>query len=163
MSSQPAGLTHLSASGEANMVDVGDKPATVREATAEGRVLMAPETLALILAGDAKKGDVLGTARIAGIMAAKRTHELIPLCHPLALSKVSVELTPDEALPGVVVTAVARVTGPTGVEMEALTAVSVACLTIYDMTKAVDRGMRIEGVRLLAKSGGRSGDFRAEG
>ncbi len=145
------------------MVDVGDKPATVREATAEGRVLMAPETLALILAGDAKKGDVLGTARIAGIMAAKRTHELIPLCHPLALSKVSVELTPDEALPGVVVTAVARVTGPTGVEMEALTAVSVACLTIYDMTKAVDRGMRIEGVRLLAKSGGRSGDFRAEG
>ncbi|MBB3974342.1 cyclic pyranopterin monophosphate synthase MoaC [Hansschlegelia beijingensis] len=163
MSSQPAGLTHLSASGEANMVDVGDKPATVREATAEGRVLMAPETLALILAGDAKKGDVLGTARIAGIMAAKRTHELIPLCHPLALSKVSVELTPDEALPGVVVTAMARVTGPTGVEMEALTAVSVACLTIYDMTKAVDRGMRIEGVRLLAKSGGRSGDFRAEG
>lgn len=145
------------------MVDVGDKPATVREATAEGRVLMAPETLALILAGDAKKGDVLGTARIAGIMAAKRTHELIPLCHPLALSKVSVELTPDEALPGVVVTAMARVTGPTGVEMEALTAVSVACLTIYDMTKAVDRGMRIEGVRLLAKSGGRSGDFRAEG
>ncbi len=163
MSSQPAGLTHLSASGEANMVDVGDKPATVREATAEGRVLMAPETLALILAGDAKKGDVLGTARIAGIMAAKRTHELIPLCHPLALSKVSVELTPDEALPGVVVTAMARVTGPTGVEMEVLTAVSVACLTIYDMTKAVDRGMRIEGVRLLAKSGGRSGDFRAEG
>nr|WP_281375402.1 cyclic pyranopterin monophosphate synthase MoaC [Hansschlegelia beijingensis] len=156
-------MTHLSASGEANMVDVGDKPATVREATAEGRVLMAPETLALILAGDAKKGDVLGTARIAGIMAAKRTHELIPLCHPLALSKVSVELTPDEALPGVVVTAMARVTGPTGVEMEALTAVSVACLTIYDMTKAVDRGMRIEGVRLLAKSGGRSGDFRAEG
>ena len=145
------------------MVDVGDKPATVREATAEGRVLMAPETLALILAGDAKKGDVLGTARIAGIMAAKRTHELIPLCHPLALSKVSVELTPDEALPGVVVTAMARVTGPTGVEMEVLTAVSVACLTIYDMTKAVDRGMRIEGVRLLAKSGGRSGDFRAEG
>jgi len=145
------------------MVDVGDKPATVREATAEGRVVMAPETLALILAGDAKKGDVLGTARIAGIMAAKRTHELIPLCHPLALSKVSVELTPDEALPGVVVTAMARVTGPTGVEMEALTAVSVACLTVYDMTKAVDRGMRIEGVRLLAKSGGRSGDFRAEG
>ncbi|MFJ5488517.1 cyclic pyranopterin monophosphate synthase MoaC [Hansschlegelia beijingensis] len=163
MSSQTAGLTHLSASGEANMVDVGDKPATVREATAEGRVVMAPETLALILAGDAKKGDVLGTARIAGIMAAKRTHELIPLCHPLALSKVSVELTPDEALPGVVVTAMARVTGPTGVEMEALTAVSVACLTVYDMTKAVDRGMRIEGVRLLAKSGGRSGDFRAEG
>lgn len=155
-------LTHLSASGEANMVDVGDKPATTREATAEGRVVMAPETLALVVAGDAKKGDVLGVARVAGIMAAKRTHELIPLCHPLALSKVSVELTPDEALPGVRVTATARVTGPTGVEMEALTAVAVACLTVYDMTKAVDRGMRIEGVRLLAKSGGRSGDFRAD-
>ena len=163
MTSEQTGLTHLSASGEANMVDVGDKPATTREATAEGMIVMAPETLALILAGDAKKGDVLGTARIAGIMAAKRTHELIPLCHPLALSKVSVDLKPDETLPGVVVTATARVTGPTGVEMEALTAVSVACLTVYDMTKAVDRGMRIEGVRLLAKSGGRSGDFRAEG
>ncbi|HVI27347.1 cyclic pyranopterin monophosphate synthase MoaC [Hansschlegelia sp.] len=163
MTSEQTGLTHLSASGEANMVDVGDKPATTREATAEGMIVMAPETLALILAGDAKKGDVLGTARIAGIMAAKRTHELIPLCHPLALSKVSVDLRPDETLPGVVVTATARVTGPTGVEMEALTAVSVACLTVYDMTKAVDRGMRIEGVRLLAKSGGRSGDFRAEG
>ena len=163
MTSERAGLTHLSASGEANMVDVGDKPATTREATAEGVIVMSPETLALILAGDAKKGDVLGTARIAGIMAAKRTHELIPLCHPLALSKVSVDLRPDETLPGVVVTATARVTGPTGVEMEALTAVSVACLTVYDMTKAVDRGMRIEGVRLLAKSGGRSGDFRAGG
>lgn len=155
-------LTHLSASGEANMVDVGDKPATTREATAEGRVVMAPETLRLVVEGEAKKGDVLGVARIAGIMAAKKTHELIPLCHPLALSKVSVELVPDEALPGVRVTATARVTGPTGVEMEALTAVSVACLTVYDMTKAVDRGMRIEGVRLLAKSGGRSGDFRTE-
>jgi len=163
VTSERAGLTHLSASGEANMVDVGDKPATTREATAEGVIVMSPETLALILAGDAKKGDVLGTARIAGIMAAKRTHELIPLCHPLALSKVSVDLRPDETLPGVVVTATARVTGPTGVEMEALTAVSVACLTVYDMTKAVDRGMRIEGVRLLAKSGGRSGDFRAGG
>lgn len=157
-----AALTHISASGEAHMVDVGDKPATVREATAEGRVVMAPETLALIVAGDAKKGDVLGTARLAGIMAAKRTHELIPLCHPLMLTKVSVELVADEALPGVIVTATARVTGPTGVEMEALTAVSIACLTVYDMTKAVDRGMRIEGVRLLAKSGGRSGEFRAE-
>lgn len=155
-------LTHLSASGEANMVDVGDKPATTREATAEGRVVMAPETLRLVVEGEAKKGDVLGVARIAGIMAAKKTHELIPLCHPLALSKVSVDLVPDEALPGVRVTATARVTGPTGVEMEALTAVSVACLTVYDMTKAVDRGMRIEGVRLLAKSGGRSGDFRTE-
>lgn len=157
---EPA-LTHLSASGEANMVDVGNKPSTAREATAEGRVVMAPETLALVIAGDAKKGDVLGVARLAGIMAAKRTHELIPLCHPLALSKVSVDLVPDETLPGVVVTATARVTGPTGVEMEALTAVSVACLTVYDMTKAVDRGMRIEGVRLIAKSGGRSGDFKA--
>lgn len=157
---EPA-LTHLSASGEANMVDVGDKPSTTREATAEGRVVMAPRTLALVIAGDARKGDVLGVARIAGIMAAKRTHELIPLCHPLALSKVAVDLVPDESLPGVVVTATARVTGPTGVEMEALTAVSVACLTIYDMTKAVDRGMRIEGVRLVAKSGGRSGDFKA--
>lgn len=155
-------LTHLSATGEANMVDVGDKPATTREATAEGRVVMAPETLRLVIEGEAKKGDVLGVARIAGIMAAKRTHELIPLCHPLALSKVSVELTPDEALPGVRVTATARVTGPTGVEMEALTAVSVACLTVYDMTKAVDRSMRIEGIRLMAKSGGRSGDFRAD-
>ncbi|HEY0291071.1 MAG TPA: cyclic pyranopterin monophosphate synthase MoaC [Hansschlegelia sp.] len=155
-------LTHLSASGEADMVDVGDKPSTRREAAAEGRVVMAPETLALIIAGDAKKGDVLGTARIAGIMAAKRTHELIPLCHPLALSKVSVDLKPDASLPGVVVTATARVSGPTGVEMEALTAVTVACLTVYDMTKAVDRGMRIEGVRLLAKSGGRSGDFHAD-
>ncbi|WP_020178235.1 cyclic pyranopterin monophosphate synthase MoaC [Methylopila sp. M107] len=159
---EPA-LTHLSATGEANMVDVGDKPSTTREATAEGFVVMAPETLALVVAGDAKKGDVLGVARVAGIMAAKRTHELIPLCHPLALSKVSVELTPDETLPGVRVAATARVTGPTGVEMEALTAVSVACLTVYDMTKAVDRGMRIEGIRLLAKSGGRSGDFRAGG
>lgn len=155
-------LTHISASGEAHMVDVGDKPATLREATATGRVVMAPETLALVIAGDAKKGDVLGVARIAGIMAAKRAHELIPLCHPLMLSKVSVDLVPDESLPGVVVTATARVTGPTGVEMEALTAVTVACLTVYDMTKAVDRGMRIEGVRLVAKSGGRSGDFFVE-
>ncbi|MFC3692989.1 cyclic pyranopterin monophosphate synthase MoaC [Chenggangzhangella methanolivorans] len=154
-------LTHLSASGEANMVDVGGKPATTREATAEGRVVMAPETLRLVVEGEAKKGDVLGVARIAGIMAAKRTHELIPLCHPLALSKVSVELTPDDSLPGVRVSATARVSGPTGVEMEALTAVTVACLTVYDMTKAVDRGMRIEGVRLLSKSGGRSGDFHA--
>ncbi|GLK75336.1 cyclic pyranopterin monophosphate synthase accessory protein [Methylopila jiangsuensis] len=161
-STSTAALTHLSASGEANMVDVGDKDATRREAAAEGRVIMAPATLALILAGDAKKGDVLGTARLAGIMAAKRTHELIPLCHQLLLSKVTVELTPDAALPGVTVTATARTTGPTGVEMEALTAVAVACLTIYDMTKAADRGMRIEGVRLVAKSGGRSGDFHAE-
>jgi cyclic pyranopterin phosphate synthase len=157
------GLTHLGATGEANMVDVSSKDATSREATAEGVVAMSPTTLELVLAGDAKKGDVLGTARLAGIMAAKRTHELIPLCHPLLLTKVTVEIEPDPALPGLRVTATARVTGQTGVEMEALTAVSIACLTIYDMVKAVDRGMRIEGIRLLAKSGGRSGDWRAEG
>jgi cyclic pyranopterin phosphate synthase len=155
------GLTHLGAGGEANMVDVSAKDATSREATAEGVVAMSPETLDLVLAGDAKKGDVLGTARLAGIMAAKRTHELIPLCHPLLLSKVTVEIEPAPKLPGLRVTATAKVTGQTGVEMEALTAVSVACLTIYDMIKAVDRGMRIEGIRLLAKSGGRSGDWRA--
>jgi cyclic pyranopterin phosphate synthase len=157
------GLTHLGATGEANMVDVSSKDATSREATAEGVVAMSPETLELVLAGDARKGDVLGTARLAGIMASKRTHELIPLCHPLLLTKVTVDIEPDPALPGLKVTATAKVTGQTGVEMEALTAVSVACLTIYDMVKAVDRGMRIEGIRLLAKSGGRSGDWRAEG
>ena len=156
-----SGLTHIGQSGAAHMVDVSGKPATSRTAKAEGRVVMAPATIALVRAGDAKKGDVLGTARIAGIMAAKRTHELIPLCHPLALSKVTVELKIDETLPGVRVTALAKTSGPTGVEMEALTAVSVACLTIYDMVKAVDRAMRIEGVRLLEKSGGASGDFRA--
>lgn len=156
------GLTHIGASGEARMVDVSAKPATTRVATAEGRIVMAPATLDMILTGDAKKGDVLGVARIAGIMAAKRTHELIPLCHPLALTKVTVELTPDAALPGVRVVATAKVTGQTGVEMEALTAASVACLTVYDMAKAVDRGMRIEGVRLLEKSGGASGDWKAE-
>jgi cyclic pyranopterin phosphate synthase len=155
-------LTHLSESGAANMVDVGDKPATERIATAEGCVVMAPATLALILSGDAKKGDVIGTARLAGIMGAKRTADLIPLCHPLALSKVAVDIVPDAALPGLRIEATAKVTGPTGVEMEALTAVSVACLTVYDMAKAVDRGMRIEGIRLLAKSGGRSGAWRAD-
>lgn len=128
---------------------------------AEGLVVMKAETLAMILAGDARKGDVLGTARIAGIMAAKKTHELIPLCHPLLLTKVSVDIEPDESLPGLKVTALARVTGKTGVEMEALTAASVACLTIYDMAKAVDRAMTITGVRLLEKSGGKSGDYRA--
>jgi cyclic pyranopterin phosphate synthase len=156
------GLTHIGASGEARMVDVSAKRATTRVAAAEGRIVMAKATLDMILAGDAKKGDVLGVARIAGIMAAKRTHELIPLCHPLALTKVTVELTPDPALPGVQVVATAKVTGQTGVEMEALTAASVACLTVYDMAKAVDRGMRIEGVRLLEKSGGASGDWKAE-
>jgi cyclic pyranopterin monophosphate synthase len=156
-----AGLTHLDETGAANMVDVSEKPATERLAEAEGLVVMRPETLALIRSGDAKKGDVLGTARLAGIMAAKRTHELIPLCHPLLLSKVRVDCELDDALPGVRLTASVKVSGPTGVEMEALTAVTVACLTVYDMVKAVDRGMRIEGVRLLAKSGGRSGDYRA--
>ncbi|WP_046865191.1 cyclic pyranopterin monophosphate synthase MoaC [Microvirga massiliensis] len=154
-------LTHLDATGAANMVDVSGKEATVRIASAEGTVVMQPETLQLIRKGDSKKGDVLGTARLAGIMAAKRTHELIPLCHPLLLSKVSVSCDLDEAIPGVRVSAEVKVAGPTGVEMEALTAVSVACLTIYDMVKAVDRGMRIEAVRLRSKSGGRSGDFSA--
>ena len=157
-----ARLTHLDKTGAANMVDVSEKAVTARTARAEGRVVTAPETVALIRKGDAKKGDVLGTARLAGIMAAKRTHELIPLCHPLLLSKVAVDCVVDEALPGVRVTAEVKVSGQTGVEMEALTAASVACLTIYDMAKAVDRGMRIEGLRLLAKSGGRSGDFRAD-
>jgi cyclic pyranopterin phosphate synthase len=155
-------LTHLDASGTANMVDVSAKPATERTAVAVGAVVMKPETLALVRAGDAKKGDVLGTARLAGIMAAKRTHELIPLCHPLLLTKVAVELTPDDALPGVRVSATVKVSGQTGVEMEALTAVSVACLTVYDMVKAVDRGMRIEAVRLVEKTGGASGSYRAE-
>ncbi|BAF88201.1 cyclic pyranopterin monophosphate synthase MoaC [Azorhizobium caulinodans] len=154
-------LTHLDSTGAARMVDVSDKPSTTREALAEGQVVMAPETLALIQSGNAKKGDVLGVARIAGIMASKRTHELIPLCHPLMLSKVEVEVTPDEALPGLHVVARVKTAGQTGVEMEALTAVSVACLTIYDMAKAADRGMRIENIRLLEKSGGRSGDWRA--
>ena len=156
-------LTHLDSSGEANMVDVGAKAETERTAVAEGTVTMRPETLRMILAGDAKKGDVLGTARIAGIMAAKRTHELIPLCHPLLLDKVSVEIEPDETLPGLRVTATARVTGKTGVEMEALTAASVACLTIYDMAKAVDRGMVLGGIRVLEKTGGKSGAYKAEG
>ncbi len=157
-----SGLTHLDSSGTARMVDVSEKEITSREALAEGRVVMAPETLDTILSGNAKKGDVLGAARIAGIMAAKRTHELIPLCHPLMLTKVEVEITPDPALPGLRIAARVRTAGQTGVEMEALTAVSVACLTIYDMAKAVDRGMRLEGIRLLEKSGGRSGHWSAE-
>ena len=152
-------LTHISAGGEAHLVDVSAKPSTARTARAQGRVVMQAATLALIRAGDAKKGDVLGTARLAGIMAAKRTAELIPLCHPLALANVTVDLTLDDALPGVRVEASAKVTGQTGVEMEALTAVSVACLTIYDMVKAADRAMRIEGIHLVEKSGGASGDF----
>jgi cyclic pyranopterin phosphate synthase len=156
-------LTHLGKSGEARMVDVADKPATERVAVAEGRVVMAKPTLKLVMEGNAKKGDVIGAARIAGIMAAKRTHELIPLCHPLALSKVELEIEPDQKLPGLQVRATVKVKGPTGVEMEALTAVSVACLTIYDMVKAVERGMRIEGIRLIEKLGGKSGHYKAKG
>ncbi|MCK1275682.1 cyclic pyranopterin monophosphate synthase MoaC [Bradyrhizobium sp. 61] len=154
-------LTHIGASGEARMVDVSDKPATERLAVAEGHVVMTKATLDLIVSGNAKKGDVLGTARIAGIMAAKRTSELIPLCHPLALSKVTVDIEPDPKLPGCLVRASVKVTGPTGVEMEALTAVSVACLTIYDMIKAVERGVRIESIHLVEKLGGKSGHYRA--
>jgi cyclic pyranopterin phosphate synthase len=158
---RPNKLTHLGSGGEAHMVDVSAKASTERVARAEGRVLMQAKTLDIVRQGNAKKGDVLGTARIAGIMAAKRTHELIPLCHPLTLSQVEVDVTPDAKLPGVIVSARVKVSGQTGVEMEALTAVSVACLTIYDMVKAVDRGMRIEGIRLVEKSGGRSGHYRA--
>src|SRR5690348_16327487 len=154
-------LTHLGESGEARMVDVSDKATTERVATAEGRVVMTTETLDLVLSGNAKKGDVLGAGRIAGIMAAKRTHQLIPLCHPLPITKVEVDITPDHKLPGLIVTATVKVLGQTGVEMEALTAVSVACLTIYDMVKAVERSMTIDGIRLLEKSGGKSGHFRA--
>ncbi|PTM43146.1 cyclic pyranopterin monophosphate synthase MoaC [Bosea sp. 124] len=154
-------LSHLDARGQAHMVDVGDKAETSRMAIAEGCVVMQPQTLAIVRDGDAKKGDVLGTARLAGIMAAKRTHELIPLCHPLLISKVAVDLVLDEALPGVRVRAEVKMKGQTGVEMEALTAVSVACLTVYDMVKAADRAMRIEGIRLVHKSGGKSGSFDA--
>lgn len=143
------------------MVDVGAKAVTARLAIATGCVIMQPETLKTILAGNAKKGDVLGTARIAGIMAAKRTHDLIPLCHPLLLSQVTVDIEPDEALPGLTVTASVRLSGKTGVEMEALTAVSVACLTIYDMAKAIDRAMQITGVHVVEKSGGKSGTYLA--
>src|SRR5438105_10362815 len=154
-------LSHLNAKGEARMVDVSDKAATQRTARAEGFVAMAPATLALVEKGEAKKGDVLATARIAGIMAAKKTHELIPLCHPLALTKVTIDIATDRKLPGCIVRASVKVTGPTGVEMEALTAVSVACLTIYDMIKAAERGVRIEGIRLIEKVGGKSGNYRA--
>lgn len=154
-------LTHIDDSGAAHMVDVGAKEVSERVAIAEGRVVMAAPTLAIIAAGNARKGDVLAAARIAAIMAAKKTHELIPLCHPLLLSSISVDLTPDDRLPGIVVRATVKVAGQTGVEMEALTAVSVACLTIYDMVKAVDRGMRIEAISLIEKMGGRSGHYRA--
>ena len=157
-----AKLTHLNRRGEARMVDVSGKRVTERVAVAEGRVVMSRKTLDRLLKGDGKKGDVLGAARIAGIMAAKKTHELIPLCHPLALTKVEVDIAPDKKVPGVIVCATAKLKGRTGVEMEALTAVSVACLTIYDMMKAVERGMRIEGVHLVEKRGGKSGIYRAK-
>lgn len=154
-------LTHLDAQGAARMVDVGDKAETTRIAVAIGHITMQAETLTAIKAGDLKKGDVLGTARIAGIMAAKRTHELIPLCHPLALNKVQVDLEVDEALPGVRVTAEVRNTGKTGVEMEALTAASIACLTVYDMAKALEKAMVISEIKLISKSGGKSGDYHS--
>jgi cyclic pyranopterin monophosphate synthase len=154
-------LSHLDEKGAARMVDVSDKTATQRTARAEGFVAMAPATLALIEKGEAKKGDVLATARIAGIMAAKRTHELIPLCHPLAIAKATVEFEASREPCGIRVAAEVKVAGPTGVEMEALTAVSVACLTIYDMLKAADKAMTLEGIRLIEKTGGRSGTYRA--
>lgn len=159
---QAGGLTHIDAQGSAHMVDVSGKASTDRVAVAEGRVVMRRETLDLILSGNAKKGDVLSTARIAAIMAAKRTHELIPLCHPLMLAKVTVDVEPDTSLPGVRVQASVKTQGQTGVEMEALTAVSVGCLTIYDMIKAVERGVTIEGIRLMEKSGGKSGSYRRQ-
>ena len=152
-------LSHLDETGAAHMVDVGDKPLSKREAVASGQIRMDKATLETIRKGDAKKGDVLGTARLAGIMAAKRTHELIPLCHPLLLTHISVDISEDMALPGLRVTARVAVSGQTGVEMEALTAVSVCCLTIYDMVKAVDRGMEIGAIQLDEKHGGRSGTY----
>ena len=154
-------LTHFDESGHAHMVDVSDKPVTARIAVARGAVRMSAETLDLIVQGRAAKGDVLAVARLAGIMAAKRTSDLIPLCHPLPVTKVAVELTPDPLLPGVIVEATVKTGGQTGVEMEALTAVSVACLTIYDMVKAVEKSMVIEGIRLILKDGGKSGRFEA--
>ena len=155
-------LTHIDGGGAARMVDVSEKPATQRLAVAAGFVRMSAATLDLVLSGNAKKGDVLGAARIAGIMAAKKTHELIPLCHPLAISKVEVDISPENAPPGLAVRATVKVTGQTGAEMEALTAVSVACLTVYDMVKAVERGITIEAIRLVEKLGGKSGHYRAK-
>jgi cyclic pyranopterin monophosphate synthase len=154
-------LTHLGRHGEAHMVDVSKKRITARLAVAEGRIVMQPATLDLVLRGDVKKGDVLGSARIAGILAAKRTHELIPLCHPLPISAIELKIAPDRTLPGLTVLATVKTTGRTGVEMEALTAACVACLTVYDMVKSVERGMRIEAVRLIEKRGGKSGSYRA--
>ncbi len=157
-----SGLTHLDDQGQARMVDVGAKAETEREAVAAGRVCMRPETLRRLREGNLPKGDVLGTARVAGIMAAKRTHELLPMCHPLLLTHVAVGFTFDEDASAVEITATVRCQGQTGVEMEALTAVSVAALTIYDMAKAAERGMVIEGIRLIAKRGGKSGEWLRE-
>jgi cyclic pyranopterin phosphate synthase len=154
-------LSHIDDKGEARMVDVSDKASTARRAVAEGFLAMQPETLALVETGAAKKGDVIGAARIAGIMAAKRTHELIPLCHPLAITKVGIDFVLTQSPPGIHVTAEVKVAGQTGVEMEALTAVSVACLTLYDMLKAADKTMTIEGIHLVEKTGGKSGAFKA--
>lgn len=157
-----SGLTHFDADGRAVMVDVGDKPVTARMAQAVAHVVMRPETLAHVVAGTAKKGDVLGVARLAGIMAAKKCSDLIPLCHPLPITKVTVDLVPDEALPGVRITAEVKTTGQTGVEMEALTAASVAALTVYDMLKAVEKSMEIGGIAVVHKEGGKSGTYRRE-
>ncbi|MAO26111.1 MAG: cyclic pyranopterin monophosphate synthase MoaC [Roseovarius sp.] len=157
-----AELTHFDAKGDAHMVDVSDKPVTARVATARGHVTMAQETFEMISEGRAKKGDVLSVARLAGIMGAKKTPELIPLCHPLPVTKVAVELTLDPALPGVQIEATVKTTGQTGVEMEALTAVSTAALTVYDMVKAVDKAMQIGGIRVTLKEGGKSGRYTAE-
>ncbi len=156
-------LTHIGRGGDARMVDVSAKSATARVAVAAGFVRMSAATLDLVLSGNAKKGDVLGAARIAGIMAAKKTHELIPLCHPLAITKAEIDIAPERDPPGLNVRATVKVTGQTGVEMEALTAVAVACLTIYDMVKAVERGVTIEGIHLVEKRGGKSGHYRAKG
>ncbi|MFD2174092.1 cyclic pyranopterin monophosphate synthase MoaC [Rhodobacter lacus] len=154
-------LSHFDTAGKAHMVDVSEKPVTAREAVAEGCIVMAPETLALVLEGTAEKGDVLGIARVAGIMGAKQTSALIPLCHPLPITKVALDLTPDERLPGVRIRATVKTAGQTGVEMEALTAVSVAALTLYDMLKAAEKSMHIEGIRLVMKDGGKSGRYEA--
>ncbi|SOC13014.1 cyclic pyranopterin monophosphate synthase subunit MoaC [Rhodobacter sp. JA431] len=154
-------LSHFDGAGKAHMVDVSGKPVTAREAVAEGCVVMAAETLALVTQGTAEKGDVLGIARVAGIMAAKKTAEIIPLCHPLPITKVALDLTPDESLPGVRIRATVKTSGQTGVEMEALTAVSGAALTLYDMLKAAEKGMQIEGIRLVMKDGGKSGRYEA--
>lgn len=155
------GLTHFDTEGHAHMVDVSDKPVTARVAVARGSVIMSAETLSMITSGQAKKGDVLGVARLAGIMGAKKTADLIPLCHPLPITKVALDLTPDPSLPGIIVEATVKTGGQTGVEMEALTAVSVACLTVYDMVKAVEKSMRIEDIHLVLKDGGKSGRYEA--